>query len=56
MIMAKQQPAKKSGIPKLASTKLRKAVVKPLDPSKTVDNYNIILAEIDNEYNDLLLS
>jgi len=46
---------KKSGIPKLNNLKLKKAIMKPLDSNEADVQYKQITAEIENEYNDLLL-
>lgn len=46
----------KSAIPRIDTLKLRKAITKPLDQKTAEDEYQLLTAEIENEYNDLLLS
>ena len=47
---------KKSGIPRIDTLKLRKAITKALDHESAENEYQLLTAEIENEYNDLLLS
>lgn len=46
----------KSGIPRIDTLKLRKAITKPLDQKSAEEEYQLLTAEIENEYNDILLS
>ena len=55
MIMQKYQN-KIIEIPRLDSLKLKNEIAKPLELKNLNKDYHQILAEIDNEYNDLLLS
>ena len=40
----------------MQNSKLRKTMMNPLDNNKIEENYEIITAEIQNEFNDILLS
>jgi len=47
---------KKKTISKMPGSKLKSKLNKKFDPEVEGENYQIIMAEIENEYNDLLLS
>lgn len=55
--MVKQRyKGSKPTIAQMTGTKLKAVVSQPIDPQKAEDEYHLILAEVENEYNDLLLS
>ena len=40
----------------MPGSKLKAKISQPLDSESTKENYDLIMAEVENEYNDLLLS
>jgi hypothetical protein len=55
MVKYKYKNSKKS-IPKMHGFKLKKEMTTPIDTCESTENYQTIIAEIENEFNDSLLS
>lgn len=55
VLALKNAKRNKNQIPQMQNSKLRKTMANPLD-NKIEENYEIITAEIQNEFNDILLS